>query len=88
VAANFAAAKGKKVLIFEKSHRRRMVQLWLHPYKAILHTAAAYDAAKNAKQYGVYAPHYDKISAGKKMEDLAVSRTGAALGEKSLRKMH
>jgi len=81
-AANFAAAKGKKVLILKKMSSAENVKLRLHPYKPFSIRGSIH-AAKNAKQYGIYMPlHYDKISAGKKMERPGRFQNRRALGEK------
>ncbi|MBW3538564.1 NAD(P)/FAD-dependent oxidoreductase [Candidatus Parcubacteria bacterium] len=84
VGASLAAAKGKRVAMFE---REAVVggecPNWACvPTKALLHAAHIYETVSGAAQYGVTAEprlNYKKVKAWK---DLVVSRTGTAEGKK------
>ncbi|HSH31204.1 MAG TPA: NAD(P)/FAD-dependent oxidoreductase [Candidatus Saccharimonadales bacterium] len=86
VGASLAAAKGKRVAIFE---RETVVggecPNWACvPTKALLHAAHVYETVRGAAEYGVKTGpiefNYKKVRAWK---DLVVSRTGTAEGEKA-----
>lgn len=87
VGAHFASEIGKKVAIFEKGAiGGECPNYACVPTKALLHAAHLYDSIKGASRFGIDVGKtkldYSKVHSWK---NLAVSRTGAAHGEESLR---
>lgn len=88
VGAHHARSLGKRVAIFEKAEVGGECPNWACvPTKAILHSAEVYQAALDAKTFGInnekVEPDFQKI---KKWKDLVVSRTGSAHGKETLEK--
>jgi len=86
VAANIAARKGKKVAIFEKEHvvGGECPNWACVPTKALLHSAHAYQSAKNSDRYGIKISDLDyDYRKVRQWKDLVVRRTGTHNGDES-----